>query len=353
MAGFWDSIQSFIPETERTKMFKAENALRMRALQREEEAAAREEENLLRRQGMANFATSPSLEAAYPEFIAQGQQRNALDRADPAAALARLQSKLNPEGFTGTVGQDQDAYVRGVKVASGPRTAPPSTAAYKEGEIKDMIVGDQLVPHQHLGGRWLPLEGKGGPRFEPERAPQKPYGYDDDQRRKDEAAAAERKKAEREGRADQLSYENTDAGFSDIMRMAARIGTNPNLEDYTGMYDGRTPNLTEGARAFASDLDVLKSNLALTALNAAKAGSATGATGFGALSEGELKILQNQIDSLDPSVGKKKFQEKVVNIIEKTKAMQSRLRTARGAPGSPAAPSAASTAGFKILGVSS
>lgn len=107
MASFWDSISNFIPETERTKLYKAENALRLRALEREEAAAVREEENLLRRQGMANFAVSPSLEAAYPEFIAQDQQRNALDRADPAAALGRLEAKLYPaapEEYTLTPG---------------------------------------------------------------------------------------------------------------------------------------------------------------------------------------------------------------------------------------------------------
>jgi hypothetical protein len=90
--GFFDRLDNYMtgPQRRASDLANEENALRLRQAQRQEE-------NLLRRQGMANFATSPSLETAYPEMIAQSQQRNALDRADPEAAMGRLQSKLYPQ----------------------------------------------------------------------------------------------------------------------------------------------------------------------------------------------------------------------------------------------------------------
>lgn len=122
--GFKDDFDAFNPFTPNPHRLarerkEEEEKLNLNALRRQDAAAVREEENLLRRQGMANFATSPSLEAAYPEMIAQSQQRNALNQADPAAAMGRLQSKLYPKGYTGTLKPSERAFENGLVVAEG------------------------------------------------------------------------------------------------------------------------------------------------------------------------------------------------------------------------------------------
>jgi hypothetical protein len=157
MAGFWDKVQSFIPETERTKMYKAENAFRLRALQREEEQA-----NLLRqRQDMAEFATSPSLQASYPEFVAQDQQRNALDRVDPAAALGRLESKLypaEPEEYTLTPGAKRMRGDQTVAENVVPTEAPKRRTGQFGNRLVDMDTGETIREFPQEGAEtWSPL----------------------------------------------------------------------------------------------------------------------------------------------------------------------------------------------------
>lgn len=68
------------------------------------------------------------------------------------------------------------------------------------------------------------------------------------------------------------------------------------------------------ARKFASDVETLKSQLTMAAMNAAKAQSKTGATGFGALNSKELKVLQTQVADLDPKLTPAQFNEKLNTI---------------------------------------
>lgn len=271
-----------------------------------------------------------------------GTQLGLLSKFAPGAVqsvvASQVMQQLFPQGFTGTLGEGEVAFQNGKQVATGPTKRVEG--ANKEGDTKDFIVGNQVVPHMYTGGKWVRMEGMGGPRWEAQKPPQKPYGYDEEQARKAEEAA-------RKSRADEYSFQSTDEGFSDIIRKAAQLGTNPNLASYTGTYDALTPNFSGGAKQFQADLDVLKSNLAMNALNAAKAASASGATGFGALSEGELKILQNQIATLDPSVGPENFQRQIVDIINKTKKMQGALRSTRPA-NAPAPSTKSAIPGFKI-----
>lgn len=290
--------------------------------------------------------------AATPLFSTSKKQAlfsAAMPEQAKALQVAQLQEQLYPTKVTG-----KDRYMEtpnGVfdvvtqKYVAGTEKAPEK--ANKEGDTKDFVIGTRLVPHEYKGGRWVEMEGMGGPRWEGQKAPVKPFGYDEEQaakKAKEERDAAE---AARKGRADEYAFQSTDEGFSEIMRMAAKLGTNPDLEKYTGSIDGNTFSLTAGAKQFENDLKVLKSNLAMNALNAARAGSANGSTGFGALSEGELAILQNQIATLDPTVGKENFQKQVVDIIRRTKGTQGRLRSARPAD-APAPSTNSALTGFSI-----
>lgn len=310
-----------------------QNSLIMRQAQQQQA----QQEQAQRQDQVANIATR-SLMTGGSEMTPE-RKMGMLNLMAPQAMRSALAqqaiSQIFPQGFTGTLGEGQVALQNGKIVAAVP--AKKAESAFKVGHTRDIVRGNALVTEEYQpDGSWKQIGS--GPRWEAPQAPQKPFGYDEEQARKAEEAA-------RKQRADEYAFKTTDEGFTDIMRSAAKLGTNPNLAAYTGKFDAMTPNFTGGAQQFQSDLDVLKSNLAMNALNAARAGSATGATGFGALSEGELKILQNQIATLDPAVGPENFQRQVVDIIQKTKKMQGALRATR-----PTAPSAAPSAlpGFKI-----
>jgi len=263
-----------------------------------------------------------------------------------AMMTQQRQSQIALTPFTKDDFIPTDAGLYNVRTGKLDSTTAKQPEGIKVGTTRDVMRGSSIVTEERQAdGTWKQIGS--GPRWEGPKDPVKPFGYDEDQAAKRKKEERESADAERKARADEYSFQSTDEGFSEIMRMAAKIGTNKNLASYTGKFDAMTPDVSDGATQFTNDLKVLKSNLAMNALNAAKAGSASGATGFGALSEGELAILQNQIATLDPSVGKENFQKQVVDIIRRTKGMQTRLRATR--PQDAPAPSTASAIpGFSI-----
>jgi len=84
------------------------------------------------------------------------------------------------------------------------------------------------------------------------------------------------------------------------------------------------------SKKFASDLDTLKSRLTLAAMNAAKAQSRTGATGFGALNSKELKVLQDNIVALDTGLSPSDFQKKLDEVNQYFIKLQNKATTTLG-----------------------
>ena len=68
------------------------------------------------------------------------------------------------------------------------------------------------------------------------------------------------------------------------------------------------------AYTFASDLDTLKGMIAYGGLLGAKAGSPNGASGFGALSEKELSLLQNLLGNLKQGLSKEDLKNNLADI---------------------------------------
>lgn len=170
MAGFWDSLQSFIPETERTKMYKAENALRMRAMQREEDAAAREEENLLRqKQAMpalmnrlnTSGAMLPEGERTIENSIFSDMNTSTdelLGRVAPQAAMERGLAKAYPaapEEYTLAPGAKR---MRGQETVAENVQVDPKTEAAKlkqdldNGLIDERTYNAQMFKMNSAGG---------------------------------------------------------------------------------------------------------------------------------------------------------------------------------------------------------
>lgn len=89
------------------------------------------------------------------------------------------------------------------------------------------------------------------------------------------------------------------------------------------------------ARKFSADLETLKSQLTMAAMNAAKAQSKTGATGFGALNKEELKVLQSNIAKLDTGLSPDQFNEKlddVLSYFDKLDTKADRLTQPKSSP---------------------
>jgi hypothetical protein len=126
---------------------------------------------------------------------------------------------------------------------------------------------------------------------------------------------------------------------------------NPDLGLVVGPIASQTPNLTPKSKAVQAQLDNLKSQGVLMAMNAARQGSQSGATGFGALSEKELEVLQNATAALSQGQGVDDFKKALGTLATHANRLQNILRKGRGMdenplqlPGMPDASGAASGA---------
>jgi hypothetical protein len=128
-----------------------------------------------------------------------------------------------------------------------------------------------------------------------------------DRRQKEASAAktaeeAEAKRLEREA-APLIARGNVDTvmeSLDDVIKEAKRLEQHSGANAATGL-TGKIFGAIPGTDAydFRAGLEAFKGRVALNTIQALKAASATGATGFGALSEGELKVLQDSFGALD------------------------------------------------------
>jgi hypothetical protein len=94
----------------------------------------------------------------------------------------------------------------------------------------------------------------------------------------------------------QSIYDNSNRVSSVVDSVLEKITKNPNAVGVGGLLD-LIPETD--AKTVRAQLDTLGSNIALDKLTELKSLSPTGASGFGALSEGELHVIQNFIAKLD------------------------------------------------------
>jgi hypothetical protein len=87
--------------------------------------------------------------------------------------------------------------------------------------------------------------------------------------------------------------------------------SSPKLGRVIGTIDSRTPIFNDETAAVQSKIDNIKSRVVVDVLNALKANSANGSSGFGALSNQEASILQNAIAALNQATTEKDFKEQL------------------------------------------
>lgn len=92
---------------------------------------------------------------------------------------------------------------------------------------------------------------------------------------------------------DRLLYEPVDPDNPGAMRV-----DNPDLHRVTGPIDKYTWSIRPGVRRVEADLKTLLSKMTLNVMGTLKMTSATGSTGFGALSQKELEVLQDALANI-------------------------------------------------------
>lgn len=126
---------------------------------------------------------------------------------------------------------------------------------------------------------------------------------------KRENAEEKRKKAmEAQVRSIEDAHDTATSALNTIQKLRANLADGFFPE--TGLA-GKALSFIPGFDAYnlERDLASLKGIIGLQSLMQAKAGSANGASGFGALSEKELALLQNKLGALDAGMGKERLLE--------------------------------------------
>lgn len=125
-------------------------------------------------------------------------------------------------------------------------------------------------------------------------------------RAKAEAAAAKKEEAEaaRKAASEDFIFD-LDKTLNQVRKVAGNKDRLAGATGVTGKVGGVWTSLTgrpTDRSKLESDLTSLKSQIALMTMQALKQASKTGATGFGALSNKELEVLQSKYENLDPTL---------------------------------------------------
>lgn len=137
-------------------------------------------------------------------------------------------------------------------------------------------------------------------------------------------AAAEKASLKAEGKSLEqkaMAQDTLDSAVEGIRRVDAITKDVSNWTVGAGSYMDWAP-FTD-AKNFKADVKTLQSQLDLAVLQAAKAQSKTGATGFGALNSKELAVIQTAISNLNTSLSPEKFKEK----LDEVRAYFTKLQT--------------------------
>lgn len=151
------------------------------------------------------------------------------------------------------------------------------------------------------------------------------------QMERDKMALEQKRLGQTQGQAVQDSMDSSLAALQTVNEIKNHPGLRDNLLQMIPGVPGSKPGDVWGSvfkhmpgsdrQALETYVDSLKSQLAFSNLLAAKQSSPTGASGFGALSEGELKLLSNVVANLDTSSSSfPKQLAKVEQFLNKTQA---------------------------------
>lgn len=270
------------------------------------------------------------------------------------AAKLPIPEQYNPEAF------DQEAKARIAMTQTGQSAQPYSLApGARRYDANNQLVAEaplQEKPHYDADrAGFVQLASDGTPVFKPvpgitpKPEPSQhitPYQQAqlslgqarlalDTETRRD---AAETKKAALQAKAEQNQQaalaRHRDAVESATTLIGAidRLRNSPGYKGLGTLLGGLNAAIPyTDVRDAQAQLEVLKAQIALGVMSKLKALSPQGATGFGALSEKELAVIQNSIDSLSPGISHAKLEQSLNEIqkaMEKIKTHRRRIALA-------------------------
>lgn len=124
---------------------------------------------------------------------------------------------------------------------------------------------------------------------------------------------------------DERTMSYTQQQLNELQLAAKEVRDHPGLAGNTGI-KGKFPNMpgSDAANAQAK-LDTLKSKVGFSTLQTMRDASKTGGA-LGSVTEGEHKLLQNTLDSLDKAQSYEAMQESLNNIMRQTEESKSRIK---------------------------
>lgn len=136
------------------------------------------------------------------------------------------------------------------------------------------------------------------------------------------------------------SARDTYGTFDRLEKEARAISADPNLANVSGSINGYLPNIRQGSVDVQGRIDGLNNNIGLAALSNLKSLSATGASGFGNLSNKEGDRLDSMLGNLkNPRLSLERKQSVLADIVkfarEKKVALAQGIRTYQGQMGQP------------------
>lgn len=120
------------------------------------------------------------------------------------------------------------------------------------------------------------------------------------------------------------SLDKTISDYDELIRQAESIRNDSSLSSATGLIGGRT-TVSEGQRRIDANLQTIKAKTLLNVLGGLKELSATGASGFGQLSNVEGETIKNSIENLSRTLGTKDFKNNMDSFIRQAKQSRQRL----------------------------
>lgn len=111
------------------------------------------------------------------------------------------------------------------------------------------------------------------------------------------------------------ALDSTTAEYNRQIDEANKLLSNPSLNSIVGMADARLPAFSEGQQNAINQYDTVVAQSMIGGLQNLKSQSATGASGFGALSDSEGKLIRDAQGALQRSSSEAEFKKNLENYI--------------------------------------
>jgi len=231
------------------------------------------------------------------------------------------------EWKTGSVNYREQDYPYRINPRTGQTEwgimgAPPGAGAARPAAPQTVVPGTTLYwPGQGQQGAAAPsTTGAGGaPAAAPGAIPPPLPGIEEElpsvQKKVREQQLTDYAKTQLKDPQAEAAAKQTASNVLSALDTAEKLATNQGgLLPTTGIVGGALSQVYQPSKDLATTLDTIKANVSLDKLTAMRAASPTGASGLGAVTEGEHRLLQASIAALDQSQSPTQFRANLARV---------------------------------------